>query len=359
MIARVLTCGIVRADMSDRVPDADEIATVANKQKAAVHYADALAALKEQDFGRAEVSLGKSVELHRTDKAVNVLRRIREQTAVAKDRDVPDWVYTWRALPVCLGLLGCTSLSGSRSLHVMASVACITCLLLTVLTAYVLWFPIREPGVYFPAISALGVAHPQRLVYQYGFAVVGITLAIHIHTFREVLVSPHLLFDNDIRRKKMADDCIWYGYLAAAGAGLQGLFTLEMKTSPQSFIHWGSAMMFMMGSMHHSQMSSVLYAEATSQGRLLQNEWVATAANFREALLKYSSVIMFAPMILSQVFFASKNNDKNENKDISTASPAMMNAMGLMQWSIILQFSIYFLSYAMDIWIASNHIELE
>lgn len=324
---------------------------------AARFYAQALASLRQSGFAGVEKALEMSIKSYRTNKSVQLLKRVKAQTAAGKDRDVPPWVYRWCCLPVTLVLIGFSSLLGVKSTWIAAPIACISCLFLTVTTAYYLWFPLREPGIYFPAISALGVAHPQKLVYQFGFVAVGITLATHIYVVRENLINQHLLNDNDIRRQKIANDCIWYGFLAAIGAGLQGLFTLEMKLSPKSFVHWGSAVMFMMGAMNHSQLSQQLYTEAKEHSELLHVPLVVQITTFRTALLKYSSFIMFAPMIISQIFFASTPKQRTEdvNPDIQPPSqPGTMNAMGLMQWCIILQFSFYFLSYAVDLWCAAG-----
>ena len=326
-----------------------------DKVLAAGYYARALTMLRQSDFDGAEAALAASIKAHHSNKATSLLKRIQAQTAAAKDRAVPPWVHRWCVLPLALVLIGFSSLTGVKGMWIAAPVACISCLFLTVSTAYVLWYPLREPGVLFPAISALGVAKPQKLVYQFGFVGVGITLATHVFIVREVLVNQHLMFDDDIRRKNMANNCIWYGYLAAIGAGLQGLFTLEMKLSPKSFVHWGSAVMFMMGSMNHSQLSQQLYTEASAHSALLQIPLVAKISAFRTALLKYSSFIMFAPMLASQIFSSSSPQKKEDvNPDVKPSQPGMMNAMGLMQWCIILQFSFYFLSYAVDLWCASS-----
>ena len=50
-----------------------------------------------------------------------------------------------------------------------------------------------------------------------------------------------------------AAGCVKYGGWAAAGIFLQGVFTLEMSLSPQSFIHWGAAVLLMMGTMDYSE----------------------------------------------------------------------------------------------------------
>ena len=84
---------------------------------------------------------------------------------------------------------------------------------------------VSSPGTeaIFPAISALGIAYPQKLVYQSGFATVGVLLGIHIYVFRETILKPH--FSKNPVLAKTADNCVWYGFQAAFGAGLQGLFT--------------------------------------------------------------------------------------------------------------------------------------
>jgi len=235
---------------------------------------------------------------------------------------------------------------------IFVPLVCISGLFATVGRAYSLWFPTRQfRGLIFPAISELGVAQPQKSVYQVGFVTVGLLLALHVYVLSQIVIPKLVPSNAEPERTKAASNCIWYGYQAAFGAGLQGLFTLELQVSPQSIIHWVAAVLFMMGSMHHAQLSSNIYDDAIAEGALPAP--VVWAATLRSAILKYSTVVMFLPVILCQVFassFPQQPPQQAEGGDPQMpGSPTMMNAMGLMQWFIILQFAFYFASYAVDL----------
>ena len=64
----------------------------------------------------------------------------------------------------------------------------------TVFTCYAMWRSgpnIRDPRVIFPAISELGASMPEQRVYQVGFAVTGVLLALHVHLFSQIVLPPH------------------------------------------------------------------------------------------------------------------------------------------------------------------------
>merc|ERR1712019_296335 len=130
-----------------------------------------------------------------------------------------------------------------------------------------------------------------------------------------------------------------------------GVFTLEHSISAQCFIHWGGAVLFMAGAMNHAKASNELYEGVVSRGEpFLQSRFVKVALWLRNAILKYSSVGMFMVPLLMQVFPAATEEAPQEHAAASEVGadfvqsketpmdPRMMNAMGLMQWGIILQF---------------------
>ena len=163
------------------------------------------------------------------------------------------------------------------------------------------------------------IAYPQKLVYQSGFATVGVLLGIHIYVFRDTILKPH--FSKNRVLSKTADNCVWYGFQAALGAGLQGLYTLQVNMSLQNLVHWGGAILFMSGAMQHAQLSTDLYMKHGPEFdvEVLDIPEIRQIAYFRSLILKYSSVMMFAPMILGQIFFASGNNTDNSQAETKTS----------------------------------------
>ena len=287
---------------------------------------------------------------------------------------VPSWVERGISGVPILGfvLAPLTWFFGDSSaiLAVLAPLGSMSCLLWTMFTCYYLWRSgpnLRDARIIFPAISELGASMPEQRIYQIGFATVGIFLIIHISLFKDV-VLPQILAYGDSEQQKHADTAVWYGYLSAVGVILQGVFTLEMQVSMQSMIHWGAAVCFMMGAMHHAQASKVLYAEAMTHSNhipVLQNSILVKVVGLRAFIIDYSSMVMFAVPLLSQVLFASSSgNDstdaaggnQNQNQEQGQGAqpdvnPKMMNSMGLMQWLIVFQFAVYFASYAVDLWV--------
>ena len=260
---------------------------------------------------------------------------------------------------------------------ILAPLGSMSCVLITLGMCYYLWRTgdnIRDARVIFPAISELGAAMPEQRVYQVGFAITGLLLALHIRLFSQI-VLPKLLEHATTEMQTNADLAISWGYYSAAGVVLQGVFTLEMKVSMQSMVHWGGAVLFMSGAMNHAQASKSLYQSAieTSSDHLdfLRNEHLLMAVNFRKLILDYSSFVMFVPIILAQIFFASGGSPtaaettaiaaaaaaaarRGEPPQPANPDPKTMNTMGVMQWAIILQFAVYFCTYAVDLYVCGH-----
>lgn len=271
-----------------------------------------------------------------------------------------------------LGLLAAQFGSRMPFVAILAPLGSMSCVILTVLTAYYLWRTgenIRDPRVIFPAISELGAAMPEHRVYQVGFAMTGLLLFIHIRLFSQ-LVVPKLLEYGTPEMQNHADLAISWGYYSAAGVILQGVFTLEMQISMQSMIHWGGAVLFMSGAMNHAQNSKSLYESALESSdhiSILRNESLLNAIHVRKLILDYSTFFMFVPIILAQLYFASSSSSTGTTPaarrlpDGTEApplpDPKTMNTMGVMQWAIVLQFAIYFCTYAVDLWVVVSDLQ--
>lgn len=265
-------------------------------------------------------------------------------------------------------------------LVVLAPLGSMSGLLWTVFTCYSMWRSgpnIRDSRVIFPAISELGASMPEHRVYQVGFAVTGVLLAVHVHLFSQI-VLPQLLDLGNSEMQQHADNAVWYGYLAAAGVVAQGVFTLEMQLSAQSCIHWAGAIMFMNGAMNHAQESKALYAAAmqfSDHVPLLRSPFLTSTVAVRKFIVDYSSMFMFLPVVLVQIFFASQGSSPPPVPEIpASATPAeraeiervarethaqmpdpkTMNTMGAMQWAIIFQFAVYFCTYAVDLYLCQT-----
>ena len=100
----------------------------------------------------------------------------------------------------------------------LAPVASMFCCIATVVKCYTLWYPTRQDkSLYFPAISEMGVAQPQKFYYQLGFGLTGFFLACHIKVF-ESIVGPYLKRAENEERS--LDSCVRNGLIAAFGCSL-------------------------------------------------------------------------------------------------------------------------------------------
>ena len=224
---------------------------------------------------------------------------------------------------------------------------------------------------------------PEHRVYQVGFAVTGCLLAVHIYLFSQI-VLPHLLDYGNSDMQQHADNAVWYGYAAAVGVIVQGVFTLEMQLSAQSCIHWVGAILFMNGAMNHAQESKALYTAAlqfSDHIPVLRSPFLTSTVAIRQFIVDYSTMFMFLPVVAAQIFFASQGSSTPPPPDVPPSAtpaeraeiervarethaqlpdPKTMNTMGAMQWAIILQFAVYFCTYAIDLYVCqAADMELE
>jgi len=165
----------------------------------------------------------------------------------------------------------------------------------------------------------------------------------------------------------LLDRTLWWGHAASAGVALQGVFTLKHEVDLQCFVHWGGAVLFMAGAMQHGKAGNELYdrAQAGKKSPLMTGHRLKLAMRMRHCIVEYSSLVMFMVPLLMQLFPGepkgpNATDDRQSEPPSKVAAkaaeidPRMMNAMGLMQWGIILQFAVFFLTYTVDLAAAAS-----
>merc|ERR1712217_507830 len=138
-----------------------------------------------------------------------------------------------------------------------------------------------------------------------------------------------------------------------------------------------------MSAMQHGKAALELYEKALKRGTaLLKSKRVARAMRVRHFILTYSSVTIFmiplSMQFLPLLYGAGANDGIDHNLTATTLAPSppgvgnesinnattnttpkmafdtrTTNAMGLMQWGIIFQFVLFFLTYATDMGVAA------
>lgn len=162
------------------------------------------------------------------------------------------------------------------------------------------------PGFVFPAISALGTAHPEKRFYQLGFSTAGIFVAITTILVGK-FIGPHILLNRTGKDLAFAQEQLASmtrtGLVMAAGTALQGIFTLELQMSMQSIIHWAGAMAFMYGAMTHANITNELYEDSSVKfpSPLFQTPALAYSLSFKKLCLQVP-LMMFVLPLLMQVF---------------------------------------------------------
>jgi hypothetical protein len=247
-----------------------------------------------------------------------------------------------------------------------------------------------QPGINFPPISALGVTQPEMFFYQAGFTITGLFLIATIFAFKYYML-PQLLAvlkeDTAERGSALASSAMRDGLFMAAGVIAQGLFTLEMKVSARSLIHWGGAMVFVMFAMRHCNAAVELYALALENEKISPLRWsyhlkklcvsspmwlfvipigwqmyVSARPEFAgPSLAQITSELMaLSVRDLRQRLIDNGLKEMSDDKKELTvllanhlhsrqSSAGMENGMGLMQWMIVGSFVVYFATYSFDL----------
>lgn len=266
------------------------------------------------------------------------------------------------------------------------------------------------PGVSFPPISALGVAAPEKQVYQLGFTLTGLLLIATVFLFRRIML-PHIVFGRTEDERQVAistiNAALQSGLTMASGVILQGLFTLELKVSLQSIIHWSGALIFVWGAMRHCETASSLYAESVEkfQSPLLQTGPMRLSMKFKRMCMQAPMFLFVLPLLFQVLAARQSRSDHSQISGVLPAPPPQLvedltrlpeaeirrrlvelevpgiegndfnkkslayvlaahigeqqraggpleNGMGLMQWFLVGSFVLYFATYTIDFFLA-------
>jgi len=178
-------------------------------------------------------------------------------------------------------------------------------------------------GVYFPAISELGVQRPEQLLYQVGMSLVACCLAVGMFGMEGALLR-HFTFGHNATYVAEATQTLVgsrkAGLMAAVGVCTQGLFTLELTISFQSILHWAGTAVFAYGAFQHCEAMLRLFDGIESP--LAEHPWfIWSNAAKHLCIEKVPSLLFFLP-ILGQVLSASGigGNTEPEPKEKSKES---------------------------------------
>eukprot|EP00933_Yihiella_yeosuensis_P008630 TRINITY_DN114194_c0_g1_i1.p1 TRINITY_DN114194_c0_g1~~TRINITY_DN114194_c0_g1_i1.p1 ORF type:complete len:473 (-),score=64.33 TRINITY_DN114194_c0_g1_i1:133-1551(-) len=225
---------------------------------------------------------------------------------------------------------------------------------------------LMDPEVTFPQISELGVGpRTARVLYRVGFAAAAALLGATVLLHQE-LALPHLPNGRD---SEGGADFTWYGLAAAAGVACQGVFLLEPSLTNQTKLHFVGALLFFYGAWCHMGAATKLYlpsteylredseayeemlqlAQAASSSMLLKHPHVSMLVFFRHKLLMRAPVLTFVVPLGSQLLERTPGPSKSP-----ASSPRMRSAMGLVQWLVVLNFALIFLSYGPELSVAAT-----
>lgn len=206
-------------------------------------------------------------------------------------------------------------------------------------------------------MSELGVKQPEKTVYQVGFAVVAALVFVHVGVLERAM-KPHFVRVQGLSPKELEDNerdfemCVSKARMSALGIFLQGVFTLEHDVSWQSFVHWGGAIIVMIGATAHTQASQDMYKRTAPHSALLQTpgmKWIASIRTaMSESLGFFIGGILFLVPLLWQVSKAIDTPANQKNAAQQPSMPSALNLMGAVQWLLIFRIAAVYISYGFD-----------
>ncbi|CAK8991276.1 Hypothetical protein SCF082_LOCUS2590 [Durusdinium trenchii] len=230
----------------------------------------------------------------------------------------------------------------------------------TVAGCYAMHESLQDPEVRFPQISELAVGpNGAKMLYRLGFGSAAMLLAATVQLHSE-LALPQLPGG---QHGDAGESFTFYGLCSAFGVGLQGLALLEPHLSMQTLLHLAGALGFFYGAWCHMGAAQSLYLptvpnedhpgyqealeafEAAEESKLLNVPVVHFLVLLRHKVLMRGPLLVFLVPLLSQ--FA----ERSENA--TAQSPRTRSLMGLVQWLVVLNFALIFLSYGPELSVAA------
>jgi len=222
----------------------------------------------------------------------------------------------------------------------------------TVSWCYWLHSPLLADGVFAPAISEMAVSYPARLVYRVGFGLCGLLLAVTVLEVSVLTDKHHVLkATNDTEQGSPSAELslgIGWGLVAAGGVALQGVCTLRVEGGAETAVHLGGAMLAMMGAMQHGAASNAWFSALPKDSPLLREGLGAWGLWLRRDAMQQATasgggllVFLFAIPLIMQA--ASRMGSS------SGGGSAVVNGMGLMQWTIVAGIALFFSTYTLDL----------
>jgi len=208
----------------------------------------------------------------------------------------------------------------------------------TLAGCYWLHRPLSSPEAVVPGISEMGIAPPARCVYRSGSATVGLLLACTVRLYSTLLL-PHLADGTAAGR---AAESANMGYVAALGIAVQGVFTLETGLSLQTLLHFAGAIAFVLGTMWHADASNALFADL-GDSALAVSPSARAAISVRRACSEGLPIMLLTLPVGLQLWHWATGAEGRGGR--------LQSVIGLAQWALVLDFAIFYCTYACDFWV--------
>lgn len=148
-----------------------------------------------------------------------------------------------------------------------------------------------------------------------------------------------------------------WGYAAAAGIGVQALFSFDGKWTVRSAVHVAGFIAFGAGVMQHSVQSNFWLGLPRGSPAVEVPAALAAVLKFRRNVAEYGPLVVMLGPLSSQMLSNSQmssRGQRNSGRSIWQDS-GMPKAMGLTQWALLLMAGAFYVTFACDFWYASQH----
>lgn len=148
-----------------------------------------------------------------------------------------------------------------------------------------------------------------------------------------------------------------WGYVAAVGLAVQGVFVYDGRLSWRSWIHFAGFIAFGVGLFQNCTLTSLVIASPRGKPLLEASSLLTSVVKARRYITDYVPLLLLAAPLSSQLFNSGKMRHSYGQpttfKSVFKDSGMLMSAC-VFQWISLLVFSIFYSTFACEFWVGAQ-----
>jgi len=152
-----------------------------------------------------------------------------------------------------------------------------------------------------------------------------------------------------------------WGYAAAAGIGIQAVFSFDGKVNWRGVVHSLGMLLFAMSVFQHTMQSSFWITLPWGKSLVGAPGWLGTALRFRRTISEYGPMALMMGPLSSHLWSTSQMANAPRNRHASNSmngifkDSGMPKSIALMLWALVLLVAVFHSTFAFDFWFAAEN----